>query len=352
MHCLSDLLTYICEDDSESNRKQILLGFLSEILSKQNEYVSVQNLLDKASVPAECDIYFDQLLRPIGYLSWTIKLDLKAGSSVYRQRKCDKAITREQCNCCHIIDFCFRSGDIYSMLRGVRRYLLSVNQRVCYVRHKSSQQRQVEVTGKPGIRSVLSQRKDSTSEHELQKVTPDTLELCRGRLVEYAALGKGLIALSKSSPYANMSLKSAVKLLTTVGGIGQVRVYYNHAGEVTGLLTWAWMSQWTMERLVRGDLSPMHASEWNEGPILCFRDIAASSESAEQIAADLAGDLFPEEGSCAVMAGDRSSKKLVLVQIADSQRNSLRAWIMSQFNPNRSTVAPRHRSKALRERRK
>jgi hemolysin-activating ACP:hemolysin acyltransferase len=162
---------------------------------------------------------------------------------------------------------------------------------------------------------------------------PDILEKCEENLARYAQFGQALLALSRSPVYKAMPLRSAMTMLATAIGTRQMRLYFDNAGEPTGLLTWAWLSQWTIDRLAWNDSTPMHICEWNEGSVLCFRDIAASRESVQNIAADLSGGFFPEETSCAVLVRDRVSEGAVLFQVAEGERESLRTWLSSQFKP-------------------
>lgn len=224
------------------------------------------------------------------------------------------------------------------MLKGVRAHLLSKAVPVCYVRQKTGRQREARIRSAPGLRSAPTHVSGATREGAWT-VGNDSLEKCEDQLSELAVLGQGLIALNLSPLYQDVPLSRAVSMITTANGMGQMRLYKNTAGEPSGLLTWAWLSEWTKARLTTDGKMPLHQCEWNEGETLCFRDIAVTSDSALQISRDLAGELFPEESSCVLLVRDRSSKDTVLFSIPETERESLGTWVMSQFRLKGSGAA-------------
>lgn len=198
----------------------------------------------------------------------------------------------------------------------------------------NSETSEVQVTNSGKLSIKYSERQlETVAIYRPWLSRPDILEKCEENLARYAQFGQALLALSRSPVYKAMPVRAAMTMLATAIGTRQMRLYYDNAGEPAGLLTWAWLSQWTIDRLAGNDPTPMHICEWNEGSVLCFRDIAASSASVQEIAADLSGGLFPEETSCAVLVRDRVSQGTVLFQVAEGERESLRTWLSSQFKP-------------------
>lgn len=232
------------------------------------------------------------------------------------------------------------------MLKGVRTHLLSRDRPVCYVRQKAGRYREARIVSAPGLR-VTTTHVDGATTPELWTVRNDILEKCEDQLSKLISFGQALSVLNLSPLYQDVPLRTAVSMITTASGMGQMKVYKNAVGASVGLLTWAWFSKWTMARLTADAQTPIHPCEWNEGEMLCFRDIAVTPNSALQIAGDLAGGLFPEESSCLLMVRDRNSKDVVLFSIPDSKRGSLSTWMMAQFKIAGSKPVPAQRRDIL-----
>jgi cytolysin-activating lysine-acyltransferase len=69
--------------------------------------------------------------------------------------------------------------------------------------------------------------------------------------------------------------------------LGQFRLYYNGDGDVTALVTWAWLSDHTLARVMDDDHYALHTSEWNEGTHLYIMDLVAPFGHFREVARDL-----------------------------------------------------------------
>jgi len=330
-YSLNQVLSKFCSEETRKTRREILLGFVADKVAERNDSVTVRQFIEDIwprITASECDIYFDQILRPIGCLSWVTRADPRpvANGKGRAKRKKPRHGTSLL-----LVGFIFTTGSIGAMLKGVRSHLLSKTVPLCYGRQKAGRQWEARIRATPGIRSVPT--KPGAAGGSVGTVETHFLEENETRFCRWAAMGDALIALNLSAAHQDLALASAMSTVTTASGMGQMRLYKNAAGAPRGLLSWAWLSDWTKDRLMADGQAPMHQCEWSEGSTLCFRDIAASADSAPQIAQDLAGGLFPQELSCLLWVRDRSSKDVVLLPIAESERASLGDWVMSQFKP-------------------
>lgn len=141
---------------------------------------------------------------------------------------------------------------------------------------------------------------------------------------------KFMLGLASSRNYQSMPLKAALSLAQTTDTNMQFKLYFDSNLEPVGLITWAWVSQDCLDRVCEtGDLS-LHPSEWNEGRILWFRDVAVNARSAFEIAHDLSGGLFSEFSEFFVTMQSRKSGRSIPVKFSSTDRTQLADWIRNK----------------------
>jgi hemolysin-activating ACP:hemolysin acyltransferase len=119
-------------------------------------------------------------------------------------------------------------------------------------------------------------------------------------------------------------------LIEVCHSIQQFRVYEDSRGEPQGFLSWAWLSDFTLDRLQINPFAPLHPSEWNEGETLCFRDLAATAQSAAAIAKDLGGGSFPDEPCYITMQTDAKGTHS-LIRFEPEERYELAEWLSGLY---------------------
>lgn len=155
----------------------------------------------------------------------------------------------------------------------------------------------------------------------------DVLDHCSTRLRDLLALGEALLAMRAAPAYAGMPTGTAIAVATTLTGTGQYRLYRDAAGRPCGLLSWAWISPWTVGRLRDDIRAPLHPCEWSEGDQLHFRDLAVSRDGLDAICTDLGGGLFPAAAFCWVGLIAGPHDRGTLAKIAASQRCNFSNWL-------------------------
>lgn len=158
----------------------------------------------------------------------------------------------------------------------------------------------------------------------------DVLDHCGTRLQELLAVGEALMALRAAPPYAALPTGTAISLVDTLTRTDQYKVFRDSAGQPLGLLSWAWISAWTVARLQGAVRTPLHPCEWNEGDQLYFRDIAVSRACADAMCADLSGGLFGTAAFCWVALTGGSDEGGTLVRLAPAQRRDFSNWLYAR----------------------
>lgn len=110
---------------------------------------------------------------------------------------------------------------------------------------------------------------------------------CPDSDAESVRRGACLLGYSISRRYRSVAAGAVLSWSETAESTGQFNVYVDDLGRIDGLLTWAWISEWTRCRLTNETNPEIHPSEWNEGRQLWFRDVVASASCAERMAFDM-----------------------------------------------------------------
>lgn len=155
----------------------------------------------------------------------------------------------------------------------------------------------------------------------------DVLDHCATRLHELLAVGEALIALRAAPTYGALPTDTAISLVDTLTRTDQYKVFRDSAGLPLGLLSWAWISAWTVARLQKDVRTPLHPCEWSEGDQLYFRDMAVSRACADAMCADLSGGLFGAAEFCWVGLTGAADDQGTLVRLSPAQRRSFSTWL-------------------------
>jgi cytolysin-activating lysine-acyltransferase len=77
--------------------------------------------------------------------------------------------------------------------------------------------------------------------------------------------------------------------------LDQSKFYVNDAGELTGFVSWAFVTQEVLDRCSDTGCYDMHISEWCEGPLVLIIDLIAPPGQASVIKRDLLRNIFQGE---------------------------------------------------------
>jgi hemolysin-activating ACP:hemolysin acyltransferase len=161
-------------------------------------------------------------------------------------------------------------------------------------------------------------------------IKPEYVDKLRRLLREQLKIGNFLIGLGVSKAYSACSLGAALELARTVNTSSQFKTYSDSSGNPAGALTWAWVEECRADAAIATSDLQLHPSEWNEGRCLWFRDVAVAAGSAQEMARDLGGRLFPDSPDCLVTMRSRASGQTVAMRFSGAERASLHDWVARQ----------------------
>jgi hemolysin-activating ACP:hemolysin acyltransferase len=149
--------------------------------------------------------------------------------------------------------------------------------------------------------------------------------------------GLALSALAVSRQYLKVPVGVVRSSVLHAQSTRQFKTFRDSNGVPKGFLSWAWLSNYSLARLESNASLVLHPSEWNEGEILCFRDIAFTEESLARVSIDLGGALFCEESICYVTLGVAGQPKLV--RLTSGDRSDFAVWLGSQLNQAPASIS-------------
>lgn len=111
-----------------------------------------------------------------------------------------------------------------------------------------------------------------------------------------AALERGLLLrlMSTVPEDASLPLWVAINRLRVPLSLYQHRIYRGENGNVSGFLTWAWLTDQNMAKRPLSLLG-LHPHEWNDGRRLCLMDGVIGPDVSAAMIRDISEELFPEE---------------------------------------------------------
>lgn len=172
-------------------------------------------------------------------------------------------------------------------------------------------------------------------------IKPEYVDRFRRLLREQLNIGNFLVGLGRSRSYSAFSLGAALELARTVNTCSQFKTYSDSSGNPAGALTWAWVEECRADAAIATSDLQLHPSEWNEGRCLWFRDVAVAAGSAQEMARDIGGRLFPDSPDCLVTIRSRASGQTVAMRFSGAERASLHDWVARQARLPASDVEGR-----------
>jgi hemolysin-activating ACP:hemolysin acyltransferase len=164
----------------------------------------------------------------------------------------------------------------------------------------------------------------------LQRVTSRRADKLHRQSITEAEQGHMLMALRCSNSHAAAPTEALNLLVDVCYSLRQYHRYSDSSGQPKGFLSWAWLSEFTLDRLQANPFVPLHPSEWNEGVILCFCDVVATAQTAHEIAQDLGGGLFPDE-ACYITMQTGTDGSNTLIRFESNERAELTEWLIGLY---------------------
>jgi hemolysin-activating ACP:hemolysin acyltransferase len=143
-------------------------------------------------------------------------------------------------------------------------------------------------------------------------------------------IANALLALGKCKKHYNFPVFDILENIITGNSICQSKIYLTTLGEPINYLCWAWISEYTINRLKSDPNVVLHMSEWNEGDALYFRVISIGNVFNNEVALDIGARLFPKANKVFLNLFNKTTRTPELVEISRAERSDLRVWYRKQ----------------------
>ncbi len=307
------------------------LGLVAELSERRRGKQSLDGFV-KPLLPSldtgKCYFGFDRLMRLVGYAVWTTVSRRGSADLANESQLSIDENRRHFVENFWFIDFHCQPGGARSIINSVPLSALNdvngIQYEIQYQRSRQGRQRPRKLTAN-GIEKL---RRHSLNP-SLNISEPDAALTARRDLIHTRELafkrtinlGRFLRLLAESSDWRQLSLTDAIRKARRALDNGQVKFYFDADQRAIGLLSWAWLSKRTIERVSTLPLHAVHDSELNEGDTLCLVDILAPAMAHRELLDDVARDLFPAEPNV-----------LQYVEITQNSPATFRAWLASERN--------------------
>ena len=114
-----------------------------------------------------------------------------------------------------------------------------------------------------------------------------------GMVVGFAAL-----LFSYSAHHRRYTCSDLQEYVAVPYRLKQYKIFYNEDGDVVGIVTWAWLSEYSINNITQDPRYSLHPSEWNEGRRLFIMDLVAPFGHFDHIARNLMIEQFKGVERC------------------------------------------------------
>ncbi|AVR94968.1 toxin-activating lysine-acyltransferase [Pseudoduganella armeniaca] len=261
-----------------------------------------------AAAAGQYEFYFDAMGRETGFVSWTVA----PNGDLW------------------IHDFFAHRGALRPILADLRDRVLHGYEAATYIRHKPRRRitKHVSRHDRTSFFRAAPSRGECTDGHLTRDV--HALRNYRDSFAEAVELGECLAVLRQCDPHGRSPLWAGAFPLGDLVTMRQFRLYRDAAGRPAGLVTWGWLSPRTLERLGTTPLHAAHASEWNEGLVLCLCDVLTSDATHAQIMEDLCGALLPTQAEVVLYHAPAGIHPASAEPVRRGARSVIAAWVARQ----------------------
>ncbi len=303
LYTSDNILDKLQIDANSIQRESIAMGLILPLVSNSPLHFKMPLVwhiarIRKSLALQQLKIFLDEYGRICGVVFWALVSENCAREILRGTKKTIDDCDMAESGTLWVSDLWAPHGAIRALLKRLRDVELANEPQVTYFRIK-------------GLRRIIKQL--SRSDKTYFFVKPRISEEDIGSPYFLKKEGQGLIHSLKSDIEFSKNLTSILELVSRVGEVGllplrcaltrvttplslrQYVVIRNHNEEVTGFLSWAWLDIRTVKQQHHVSMHDLAPYQWNEGLCLCVCDAIGLAESAEEILALIATELFPEE---------------------------------------------------------
>lgn len=267
-----------------------------------------------ATATGQYEFYFDAMGREVGFVNWSAPaLPATGGPRPVR-----------------IHDFFARRGSLRPILADLRDRVLAGHDAALYVRHKPRLRITKQVSR--ADRTSFFRAAPALAADVAVRLTRDdhARDSYRRSFADAVELGECLQVLQRCDPHRRSPLWADGLPLRDLVALRQFRLYRDAHGVPAGLVTWAWLSPYTLARLGAVPLHRAHISEWNEGLALCLCDVLDTDASRAAILDDLCGLLLPAQQEALLYLAPHGAAGARTQQVDRRDRAALGAWMAAR----------------------
>jgi hemolysin-activating ACP:hemolysin acyltransferase len=278
-------------------RKSLAVGLALRFIEKRAGANRVHVFIPRVIAAIEAgqfEFFFDAKARTVAYVSWAT---VDAATNDRMVEFGPITLTRDSWNCgghLWVVDFIAVDSILPALLIQLRDRTFVGRPDVSYCRYRNGIRIAKQLT-----RSNVSRLSDETvlGRHGPAEQAALSFDVLRARAESFAEFHQtgSMIRALACAEHATDLLARPLNLINEIATLRQFRIYEDADGQPRGLLTWAWLSDYTIARIPGAPLHSVHPSEWNEGESLCIFDFAVSQSSVKELQADVEEKLFPDE---------------------------------------------------------
>lgn len=150
-------------------------------------------------------------------------------------------------------------------------------------------------------------------------------------LLEYAEqIGDVLHILSRSKRHVHLPLSVALHSIKRPFDLHQFKMYRAKNGTAQAVITWAWLSPFTMDYSPVRSLVELHPSEWNEGECLCICDMASTIDNTGEIISDFMASIARDEEDIIVFPSWKNLMPNEFTRWKRQNSHELVSWLEGQ----------------------
>lgn len=241
------------------------------------------------------EFYFDAVGRPVGFVNWASVDDSSDAALLAGELDAASLPSCKAGDKLWMMDFFASNHSLRAILSNLRDRFRGRYDEVKFHRVRGNGRVVKRVALKDWGASLRPTAAAASEGSAGLTRNADVWDGYRRFVFDLLASGERLLALRRCDPSLRSPLWNGIPLLRNLTALQQVRLYRDADGVPAGLLTWAWLSEYTVSRLGVTPLHGAHNSEWNEGTTLCFCDFAVSESVREQMMRDVQSEIFPEQ---------------------------------------------------------
>jgi hemolysin-activating ACP:hemolysin acyltransferase len=293
MPTLDQLLSALDLNLSQTEVRALHIGIAASTHEINHPTMALGDYLDMISPPIgtqQCSIHFDDFLRTIGFVTWA---NITSDSYKKVMRRGVGSLEPSECTggpISWVVDFHVSSGHLRQVLEELRDRSMATVSDIFYDRFKRGRRLVKYMSRKETISFFRAKNIPSDSPLNLHfHIVQERVESFRYAIV----IGKCLQVLGQASSHRSKPLAQVLKRVRICWGNRQLQLLESSSGEPHGLITWAWLSDYTINQLLKTGFEDLHVSEWNEGTTLCICDVAWCGSGATQVIQAIKEGIFP-----------------------------------------------------------